>query len=74
MTNPVAWMAFAVSVVSALISGYAFWVDREKLRLELYAKRFDIYTRSVDFWHLFTEWICPPPSNTRTFLSRTLRS
>jgi hypothetical protein len=57
MTNPVAWMAFAVSVVSALIAGGAFWVNREKLRLDLYAKRFDIYTRTVDFWHLFSEWM-----------------
>jgi hypothetical protein len=57
MTNSVAWMAFAVSVISALIAGSAFWVNRETLRLDVYTKRFDIYTRTVDFWHLFSEWI-----------------
>ena len=47
---------FAVSVVSACIAGAAWWTSREKLRLDLYNRRFETYSRTLDFYYALSDW------------------
>jgi hypothetical protein len=54
--NAIPWLAFFVSVVSAFFAGAAFWISREKLRLDLYNRRFDVYRRTLDFYHALHDW------------------
>ncbi len=56
MNNTVPWVAVAVSVLSAFFAGSAWWVSRETLRLDLYNRRFDIYLKTIDFWHELSDW------------------
>ena len=56
MSDALPWISFAVSVFSVSIAGSAWWVSREKLRLDLYNRRFDIYLRTLDFWHALGDW------------------
>ena len=54
--NTVAWIALAVSAGSACFAGVASWTSRERLRLDLYNRRFEIYSRTLDFYHALLEW------------------
>jgi hypothetical protein len=51
------WLAFAVSLASLFIAASAFWTSREKLRLDLYNRRFDVYSRALDYAHSLDDWI-----------------
>jgi hypothetical protein len=52
VSNPIPWIALIVSIVSAGFAGSALWVSREKLRLDLYNKRFPIFRAAVDLRNL----------------------
>jgi hypothetical protein len=56
LNNPVPWIALIVSVASAGFAGSAFWVSREKLRLDLYNRRFEIFRAAVDFSNVISAW------------------
>jgi hypothetical protein len=42
-------MTTAVSILAFVVASFALWVSAEKLRLDLYNKRFDIYLRTLKF-------------------------
>jgi hypothetical protein len=50
------WFAFAISLASLLVAAGAFWTSREKLRLDLYNRRFDVYSRMLDYVHALDDW------------------
>jgi len=56
MSNAVPLFALTVSVASACLAGAAWWTSREKLRLDLYNRRFDVYSRTLDFYHSLQLW------------------
>jgi hypothetical protein len=56
MHNTVAWVAIAVSIVSAAISLASYWTTREKLRLDLYDRRFNIYKNAAELHRSIQEW------------------
>lgn len=45
-----------VAVYVARISRRQWWTNQEKLRLDLYNKRFEIYTRVLDFYQAIVMW------------------
>jgi len=55
-TNMVSWLALAVSVGSLSFTGLGSWLNREKLRLDLYNRRFDIYSHTLDLLHALESW------------------
>lgn len=57
MNSVIAWIAIAISVVSASISLAAYWTNRERFRLELYDRRFEIYGRAHDLYSLVLKWV-----------------
>jgi hypothetical protein len=40
-----------ISFAALVISGFSFFVAWERFRLDLYNKRFDIYVRTIKFYH-----------------------
>jgi hypothetical protein len=48
--------AVVISVVSACVAFAAWRTSREKLRLDLYNRRFDIYGRTLDLIHILQAW------------------
>jgi hypothetical protein len=56
VSGAIAWIALAVSAVSVCFAGAVWWTSREKLRLDLYNRRFDIYSRTLDFFHALGGW------------------
>jgi len=46
----------SVAVASCLIAWRQAITSEEKLRFELYEKRFDVYSRSVDYLQVLTVW------------------
>jgi|HubBroStandDraft_1064217.scaffolds.fasta_scaffold22041_3 hypothetical protein len=48
--------AVVISVVSACLAFAAWRTSREKLRLDLYNRRFDIYSRTLDLLHALENW------------------
>ncbi|WP_175947658.1 hypothetical protein [Burkholderia pyrrocinia] len=51
------------TIPTILISAYVAWVayqqyrtNREKLRLDLYDRRFGVYTASIDFYHVLSSY------------------
>jgi hypothetical protein len=54
--NAVPWIALAVSAFSLCFTGLATWTNREKLRLDLYNRRFDVFSRTLDFYHALLGW------------------
>jgi len=48
--------AVVISVVSACVAFAAWRTSREKLRLDLYNRRFDIYSRTLDLLHVLETW------------------
>jgi hypothetical protein len=55
-TSLTPWFALAVSVISVSFAGAAAWTSREKLQLDLYNRRFDIYSRTLDLLHILDVW------------------
>jgi hypothetical protein len=55
-TNVISWLALAVSIGSLSFAGFGSWLNREKLRLDLYNRRFDIYSRTLDLLHALEVW------------------
>ncbi len=49
-------LAFAMSLASLLVAAGAFWTSREKLRLDFYNRRFDIYSRMLDYVYALDGW------------------
>ncbi len=49
-------VALIVSGASACVAVAAWWTRRQMLRLELYKRRFDIYSRVLDFAGVLLEW------------------
>jgi hypothetical protein len=60
MNNAVAWVAIAISLVSASISLASYWTNREKLRLDLYDRRLRIYKRALDLYTEVMRWAPSP--------------
>jgi hypothetical protein len=56
MSDTVSWTAVALSIASASIATVAAWTNREKLRLDLYDRRFSIYVRAADLRYQLTSW------------------
>lgn len=56
MGNTVAWVAIAISVVSAVVALASYWTAREKLRLDLYDRRFQIYRRAIELHKTVLFW------------------
>src|SRR5216684_1445740 len=48
--------AVVISVASAGVAFAAWRTSREKLRLDLYNRRFDIYSRTLDLLHILETW------------------
>lgn len=55
-TNLVPWFALTVSIGSLCFAGAGWCTNREKLRLDLYNRRFDIYNRTLDLLHALEVW------------------
>jgi hypothetical protein len=68
MTNVVPWFALAVSAASAFFAGAAWVTNREKVRLDLYNRRFDVYSRTLDFLHALGVWKPTESEKTSTSL------
>lgn len=62
MIDAAPWVAIAVSVASVFFTGFAWRTTHQKLRLDLYNKRFDVYSRTLDFYHALSEWGRPTDS------------
>jgi hypothetical protein len=56
LTNLVPWLALLVSLAAALFTGLASWISAEKLRLDLYDRRFDIYSRTLNLRFALDVW------------------
>jgi hypothetical protein len=56
LNSAIPWIALAVSVASACFACAAWWTSREKLRLDLYNRRFEIFRAAVDFSNVLSAW------------------
>jgi hypothetical protein len=56
MRDFTAQIAMVVSILSFGAAAAAWWVSREKLRLDLYNRRFDVYLKTLDFWYALSRW------------------
>jgi hypothetical protein len=65
LTNLAQWAALAVSTASLCVAFAVWWTNREKLRLDLYNRRFDIYSRTLDLLHALETWN-PTPSEIKS--------
>jgi hypothetical protein len=70
-TNLVPWFALAVSIVSLCFVGLTGWISREKLRLDLYNRRFDVYSRTLDLLHELDGWRPTEMEKTSTSLQES---
>jgi hypothetical protein len=50
------WSTPTIALVVVLISFLQWRTNREKLRLDLYQKRFEIYSRLLDFSEALSKW------------------
>jgi hypothetical protein len=46
----------AIAILAAVISASQWFLAREKLRLDLYDRRFDAYSQAIDFLQLLIDW------------------
>lgn len=74
MGNTVAWVAIAISVISACIATVAAWTNREKLRLDLYDRRFRIYESALTLYGLIFHGNPSPTTSDQRRISPELRS
>jgi hypothetical protein len=56
MENYAAWAAVVISVCSACIAIGAAWINIEKLRLDLYDRRFGVYEKTLTLHTLVSHW------------------
>ena len=56
MSDALPWIAIVVSIMSAAFAGTAWWTSREKLRLDLYDRRFKIYLKTINLYHILSRW------------------
>jgi hypothetical protein len=49
-------IALVVSSFALIVSCVAAYLNREKLRLDLYARRFGVYSQALDFCQCVTDW------------------
>ena len=56
LNNVISWLAVGISVASLCLAGAAWWTSREKLRLDLYNRRFEIFRAAVDFSNILSVW------------------
>jgi hypothetical protein len=54
--NALGWVALFVSVGSLSVAFLAAWSNRERLRFDLYNKRFDIFIAAVNFSNAMSVW------------------
>lgn len=45
-----------ISLIALAFTGAGWWINREKLRLDLYNRRFEIYCRVLDLLFAFENW------------------
>ena len=50
------YLTLLVSTVAACAAGYAAYISNEKLRLDLYNRRFEVYSRTIDFYQVLKKW------------------
>jgi len=46
----------SISAVSALLAGAVWWTHRANLKLNLYGRRFDVYSRMLDLFLALSGW------------------
>ncbi|HTV28230.1 MAG TPA: hypothetical protein VMF32_10660 [Xanthobacteraceae bacterium] len=51
MTAITATFALFISVLALLVSSFAAFINAEKLRLDLYNRRFEVYTKTIRLFH-----------------------
>jgi len=56
LSSVVPWLSSAVSLISVFFTAAVWWVSREKLRLDLYNRRFKVYSRTLDLFHILETW------------------
>lgn len=56
MVNYAAWAAVVISVFSARVAIGAAWINSEKLRLDLYERRFGAYEKTLTLHTLVSHW------------------
>jgi hypothetical protein len=52
----ITYLALFVSAMSACVTAYAAYFNSEKLRLDLYNKRFEVYSTTIDFYQALIKW------------------
>jgi hypothetical protein len=52
----ISYLALLVSLLAAWAAAHAAYINYEKLRLDLYNKRFDVYSVTVDFYQALMVW------------------
>jgi len=43
-------------LLALVVAGLAWWTSHQKLRLDLYNRRFDVYSRTLDFFQELSAW------------------
>ena len=49
-------MAEGIAFFAVIISLYAAYINEQKLRLDLYNRRFEVYSRTIDFYQALQKW------------------
>lgn len=62
----IAYLAVLVSAIAACVAAYAAHISNEKFRLDLYNKRFDIYSVALEFFNALT--IFDPSKDAKDFM------
>lgn len=60
MTAITAIATITIAIYVARISRRQWWTSKEKLRLDLYERRFDVYMRILDFYQALLAWEATP--------------
>jgi len=57
--------AIAIAFYVASVGTFQWFTARDKVRLDLYNRRFDVYTRAIDFMLALPEWTYVTPEDRR---------
>lgn len=57
-----------IALASAVFAGFAWWTTKQELRLNLYNKRFEVYSRTLDMFHAIEGWEPTPAEKSATSL------
>jgi hypothetical protein len=52
----ISYFALLVSIMAACAAVYGAYINNEKLRLDLYNKRFEVYSTTIDFYQALMGW------------------